>query len=172
MLTGLLFMVTVALQPTQTTLGIMLDLIFVSLLVALTMIDIDTFRLPDVLVRYVAAAGFLKMIFVAEPTFLSSMIGAFGAGGIFFLIAYFYPDGMGLGDVKLVAALGIYLGYPDVFYAIFLASLLGVVVGGINFFLRKKGLRDPMPFGPFLAAGALIILLAKGYICTVFPCLF
>ena len=115
-LTGVLFIFTRLLQPSQTTIGIVFDLVFVSLLVALTMIDIDTFRLPDILVGYVAATGLMKIIILAEPNFWSGLIGAIGAGGVFFFISYFYPEGMGLGDVKLVAALGIYFGYPDVFY--------------------------------------------------------
>ena len=167
-LTSLLFVLTVLLQPGKTTVGIVFDLVFVTLLIALTMIDIDTFRLPDVLVGYVLANGLLKMIVMAEPAFISGLIGAFGAGGIFFLIAYFYPEGMGLGDVKFVAALGIYLGYPDVFYAIFIASLLGVILGGINFLMGKKSLKDPIPFGPFLAGGSLIVLLGKDYFTYLF----
>ena len=171
-ITGVLFILTVLLQPNQTTTGIVFDLLFVSLLVALTMIDIDTFRLPDVLVGYVAAIGLLKIIVLAEPNFWSGIIGALGAGGVFFLIAYFYPDGMGLGDVKLVAALGIYLGYPGVFYAIFIASLLGVFLGGINFLRGKKSLKDPIPFGPFLAGGSLVVLLGKEYFSALYTYLF
>ncbi len=171
-LTGVLFILTRMLQPNQTTTGIVFDLVFVSLLVALTMIDIDTFRLPDVLVGYVAATGLLKIIIMAEPTFWSGIIGALGAGGVFFLIAYFYPEGMGLGDVKLVAALGIYLGYPSIFYAIFLASLFGVFLGGINFLLRKKSLKDPIPFGPFLAGGSLVVLLGQDYFSVLYGYLF
>ncbi len=171
-LTGVLFILTVLLQPNQTTTGIVFDLLFVSLLVALTMIDIDTFRLPDVLVGYVAAIGLLKIIVLAEPTFWSGIIGALGAGGVFFFIAYFYPDGMGLGDVKLVAALGIYLGYPGVFYAIFIASLFGVLLGGINFLLGKKSLKDPIPFGPFLAGGSLVVLFGKDCFSSLYASLF
>ena len=168
LLTGVLFIVTVLLQPGKTNVGLIFDLVFVSLLIALTMIDIDTFRLPDVLVGYVIANGLLKMIVMAEPTFISGIIGALGAGGIFLLIAYFYPEGMGLGDVKLVAALGIYLGYPGVFYGIFIASLLGVILGGINFLRGKKSLKDPIPFGPFLAGGSIIVLLGKDYFTYLF----
>lgn len=171
-LTGVLFILTRLLQPAQTTLGIVFDLVFVSLLVVLTMIDIDTFRLPDLLVGYVAATGLLKIIVLAEPTFGSGLIGALGAGGIFFLIAYFYPDGMGLGDVKLVAALGIYLGYPGVFYVIFLASLFGVFLGGINFLRGKKNLKDPIPFGPFLAGASLVVLFGKDYFSSLYAYLF
>lgn len=162
-ITGLLFILIRLLQPEKTTYALAFDLIFISLLIALTMIDIDTFRLPDVLVGILAATGLVKILVTAEPVFWNALIGAVGAGGIFFLIAYFYPDGMGLGDVKLVAALGIYLGFPAVFYAVFIASLFGVLAGGINLLFRKKSLRDPIPFGPFLAAGAAVILLGKDY---------
>lgn len=163
-ITALLFILVKLLQPEKTEYAIVFDLLFVSLLIALTMIDIDTFRLPDVLVSLLAAVGVLKILVTVEPGFWNSLLGAVGAGGIFFLIAHFYPDGMGLGDVKLVAALGVYLGFPDVFYAVFLASLFGVIAGGINLVIKKKNLRDPIPFGPFLAAGAVVMLLGKDYL--------
>ncbi|NLM20957.1 MAG: prepilin peptidase, partial [Peptococcaceae bacterium] len=64
-----------------------------------------------------------------------------------------------LGDVKFVTALGLYLGMPRILGAVFLASLLGILIGGLWLKLTKKSLKNPIPFGPFLAAGALIMIL-------------
>jgi len=161
LLTGILYVLTYLTRPERTMAGLIFDLAFVSLLIALTFIDIDTFRLPDVLVILVAVIAFLNTIITNQPVFWRSLAGALSVGGIFFLIAYFYAEGMGFGDVKFVAALGLYLGLPDAFLFVFIASVLGVVIGGLRILLQKKELKDPIPFGPFLASGALIMLLFK-----------
>lgn len=161
LLTGILYVLTYLTRPERSMAGLVFDFIFVSLLVALTFIDIDNFRLPDVLVILVAVLAFLNTIVTNQPVFWRSLAGALSVGGIFLLIAYFYAEGMGLGDVKFVAALGLYQGFPDVFLVVFIASLLGVIIGGLRIILFKKELKDPIPFGPFLAGGALIMLLFK-----------
>jgi leader peptidase (prepilin peptidase)/N-methyltransferase len=157
--TGILFVITYFLRPERTLFGIILDLLFIALLIALTFIDIETFRLPNVLVIIVAATGLVNTFVTGDPVIWRSLGGAVGAGGVFLLIAYFYSEGMGWGDVKFVTALGLYLGSPDIFIAVFIASLSGVIIGGIKIFLYKKDLKEPIPFGPFLAGGALGMLL-------------
>lgn len=160
-LTGILFTLTVLLRPERTTVGIICDLLFVSLLIALTFIDIDTLRLPDVLVVLVGLIGFVNTLTTEDPILWRSLIGALIAGGFFFIVYYFYPEGMGLGDVKFAVALGLYLGFPAIIAAVFIASFLGTIIGGLRIFLYKKNLKDPIPFGPFLASGALIMLLFR-----------
>lgn len=160
-LTAGLFVLTYLLRPGRTPNGNLLDLLFVSLLIALTFIDIDTFRLPDSLILCVAALGLANIIITGEPVLWRCLVGALSAGGVFFFISYIYPKGLGLGDVKFVAALGLYLGFPEVFLSIFIASLFGVILGGLRILFFKKKLKDPIPFGPFLAWGALVMLLGK-----------
>ncbi len=159
LLTAMLFILAFFFRPGRTMSGLFLDFIFISLLIALTFIDIDTFRLPDVLVILVAAVGVINALVTKEPVIWQSLLGAVIAGGVFFLISYFYAKGMGFGDVKFVAALGLYLGAPEILAAIFFASLLGAISGGLSLLVNKKSLKDPIPFGPFLAAGALIMFL-------------
>ncbi len=161
LMTGLLFIFTYLARVERTTFGLILDLVFVSLLIALTFIDIDTFRLPDVLVILVAALAMINTMVTDQPALTSSLLGALGVGSVFLLIAYFYPDGMGFGDVKFVAALGLYIGSPGIFLGVFIASLLGVIIGGFSIIINKKDLKDPIPFGPFLAAGVLVMLLLQ-----------
>lgn len=163
LLTGGIFVLAGFVLSSQPAGILIIDLVFISLLIVLTFIDIETFRLPDILVILVAAAGLVKILAGGNPSLFAGLVGSIAAGGVFFLVAYFYPEGMGWGDVKLVAALGLYLGYPAVFYAIFLASLLGVFFGGINLTIRRKSLKEPIPFGPFLAAGAVLVLLGQEY---------
>lgn len=138
---------------------LIIKLIFIALLITLAFIDIDTFRLPDVLVYPIIFLGVIGAgTGILEVSLAGSVASALGAGGLFWLIAKIYPKGMGLGDVKLVAGLGAFLGFPLVFWAIFMASLSGVMVGGLTLLLKGKDVRDPIPFGPYLAFGAIITL--------------
>ncbi|HHV63640.1 MAG TPA: prepilin peptidase [Peptococcaceae bacterium] len=158
-LTGLLFVLVYLFRTERNMIGIILDLAFVAFLIALAFIDIATFRLPDVLVLGIVLIGLINPLLTKDPLFWLSLLGAGTAGGVFTLIAYFYPEGMGWGDVKFVAALGLYLGVPGIFSAVFFASLLGVIIGGLRIIVYKKDFKDPIPFGPFLAGGAVIVLL-------------
>jgi len=158
MLTGILFVLAFVLRPDRDMTGLLMDMAFISLLVALAFIDIDTFSLPDNLVIIVAVLGVANTLFTGDPTLKQSILGAVIAGGVFFLIFKLYPKGMGMGDVKFVAAMGLYLGAPIIIASVLLASLSGVIFGGLWLILKKKNLRTPVPFGPFLAAGALLVL--------------
>ncbi|KLU58575.1 type 4 prepilin-like proteins leader peptide-processing enzyme [Peptococcaceae bacterium CEB3] len=156
--TGLLFFYT-AWRASVVSLNLFADLAFLSLLVALSFIDLDTMRLPDSLVIPLFLLGLARALFLpAQPAFVYSVLGALAAGGGFWLIARFYPRGMGFGDVKLAAALGAYLGFPKVFLAVFLASVGGSLWGGLMLALRKKSLKQQIPFGPYLALGAILTL--------------
>lgn len=168
LLTGGLFALTVMLRPERSITGQALDMVLVALLIALSFIDWDVFRLPDPLVILVAVSGAASTLLTGEPGWWNSLVGSLGVGAIFALVAFFYPQGMGWGDVKLVAALGLYLGSPNVFISIFVASVLGILVGGGRILFLKKGIKEPIPFGPFLAAGALIVLWIEPYLYRIF----
>ncbi len=84
----------------------------------------------------------------------------FGVGlALFLLIAIFSRGGMGLGDVKMAALMGIALGYPSVLVAIFLAIMAGGITALVLLAARKKGRKQAIPFGPFLALGTMLALL-------------
>jgi len=159
LLTAVLFGAAYLLRPERSITGLFFDLIFISLLIALAFIDFDTFRLPDMLVLQVALTALANTLVSGEPGIWRSLLGAVFAGGVFLLIFLFYSKGMGLGDVKFVAALGLYIGEPGILAAVFLASILGVIFGGLWLAFYRKNLKEPLPFGPFLAAGALLVLL-------------
>lgn len=89
--------------------------------------------------------------------------GALGFG-LLFLIASIYPAGMGMGDVKLAAFIGLVVGFPAVLVALFLSFLAGGVVGGSLLLSGVKGRKDPVPFAPFLVAGGIIAMLYGGQI--------
>ena len=85
-------------------------------------------------------------------------LGAAVAGFAVFLVFYCL-GGMGGGDIKLTAMIGAFLGWQGVFVTIFLAALSGAVSGLFLMIIKKKGRKDALPFGPFLAIGALLALL-------------
>lgn len=158
LLTGLIFFYT-AWRSQILSPGLFFDLIFLALLVSLSFIDLDTLRLPDVLVLPLLLVGLVRALFVpGQPGLSLSILGAVAAGGAFWLIAKIYPQGMGFGDVKLAAALGAYLGFPQVFLAVFLASVGGSLWGGLMLIFKKRGLKQQIPFGPYLALGAILTL--------------
>jgi len=83
---------------------------------------------------------------------------ALGAALLFWAIARLYPQEMGFGDVKLVAALGAFLGFPSILLAIFVGSVVGAFLGIIFLFTGKKHFGQQIPFGPYLAFGAIVTL--------------
>lgn len=161
-LTGILFFLTTFLSfdsgmhPAR----LLLNLTFVATLVALSFIDLDTFRLPDVLTLPLLGIGLIGAFLIpGNPSGWESVLSALGAGGLFWIIARVYPQGMGLGDVKLVAAMGAFLGFPAIFSSIFVGSFVGALVGIFLIRTGKKSLGQQIPFGPYLALGAILTLL-------------
>lgn len=90
---------------------------------------------------------------------LSAIIAGIAAFVIFLLIVIISRGGMGFGDVKLVGLIGLMTGWPHIFLAILIGVLLGGIVAIILLFLRIKGRKQTIPFGPFLAVGAIATLL-------------
>jgi leader peptidase (prepilin peptidase)/N-methyltransferase len=152
------------------TLHLVLGLALVTFLVPIAVIDLDHRIIPN---RLTGPAAILAVVIgaVIEPSYLPEQLIAGAAALLFFYLpALVHKKGMGMGDVKLAGVLGLYLG-RGVAPAILMALILGVVVGaGI---VAKMGVSDgrraKVPFGPFLAAGAIIALfvgdsLMNGYL--------
>lgn len=157
--TGLLFFYWTWQNPFSSLPNLFLHFCFLAVLLALALIDWDTFRLPDVLTLPLLLLGIVgAFLLPGGPSEVESLVSAIGAGGFFWLIAKFYPQGMGLGDVKLIAALGAFLGFPKILLALFLASLAGSILGLLWMMVRGKGFRAQIPFGPYLVLGAYIAL--------------
>jgi len=162
LLTGILFFLTASfsLHTGIHLARLSLNLVFVAVLVALSFIDLDTFRLPDVLTFPLLGLGLLGALFIpGNPTGWESLLSALGAGGFFLIIALIYPQGMGLGDVKLVAAMGAFLGFPGIFLGVFVGSFVGALAGILLLITGQKRFRQQIPFGPYLALGAILTLL-------------
>jgi leader peptidase (prepilin peptidase)/N-methyltransferase len=136
-----------------------IGLVFVAMLAIVTLTDLEQRIIPN----KVLIAGAVLCLAVAAPTDPAGLperaIAAVGAGGLFFLVALAYPAGMGLGDVKLAATMGLFLG-AAVAPAILVALLAGSVVGLALIARHGAGARRmAIPFGPFLALGGVAGLL-------------
>jgi leader peptidase (prepilin peptidase)/N-methyltransferase len=142
-------------------LAMTLGLVLVTFLVPIAVIDFDLKVIPN---KLTAPAAVLAVALgaVLEPSYLPEQLAA-GAGALaFFLLpALIHKKGMGMGDVKLVGVLGLYLG-RDVAPAIMIGLVLGVIVGAAIVATKgvSEGRRTKVPFGPFLAMGALVAFFA------------
>lgn len=137
-----------------------IGLVFVAMLAVVTLTDLERRTIPN----KVLLVGAVLCVLVAAPTDPGGLperaIAAASAGLLFFLVALAYPQGMGLGDVKLAATMGLFLGRA-VAPAILAALLAGSIVGLALIVRHGSGARKmAIPFGPFLALGGVVGLLA------------
>jgi leader peptidase (prepilin peptidase)/N-methyltransferase len=139
----------------------LLGLALVLTLVPVTFIDFDHRLIPNKILLP-SAVGAVAILAATDAGKLPEhLIAGAAAGGFFLLAVLAYPRGMGMGDVKLAAVMGLYLG-KSVAPALFAALVAGTVVGGA-IIARKgaaEGRKTAVPFGPFLALGALVGLFA------------
>ena len=137
--------------------------LLVAALVTVSMIDLDHQIIPDVISLPGIPVGFLCAFALPWVSWQSSLLGILLGGGILLAIALGYEwltkqEGMGLGDVKLLAMLGGFLGAPAILPIIFLASIMGTLVGVPLMLITRAGRKLAIPFGPFLAGAALVYL--------------
>jgi leader peptidase (prepilin peptidase)/N-methyltransferase len=140
--------------------GLAAGLVFVSVLAAITLADLDLRVIPNRILIAGALIG-LPLLVVADPdSSLERAVAAVAAGGGLTLVAVAYPRGMGMGDAKLAALMGLYLGRA-VAPALLVGFLGGALVGAALIARHGSSARKrAIPFGPFLALGALVGLLA------------
>ena len=158
--TAALFAATVAIHHDDGP-QLVLGLLLVAFLVPLTLVDLAVRLLPNRLTAPAAAAALVAGTLLDPGGELERLLAAAAAGGCFLLAALASPAGMGMGDVKLVAVLGLFLG-EEVAVAVFVALLAGVAVGA--FIIARKGARagrkTVVAFGPFLALGGVVAVVA------------
>jgi leader peptidase (prepilin peptidase) / N-methyltransferase len=158
-MTGLLCaLVVIAKGPDEDAL---LGLALVLLLVPITLIDLDHRIIPNRLTMAGAVLAPALVLLTAPDAIVEHLIAGVAAGGFFLLAALAYPRGMGMGDVKLAAVLGLFLGRA-VGPAIFLALVVGTLVGAAIIARKgaQEGRKTAVPFGPFLAFGGVVALFA------------
>jgi leader peptidase (prepilin peptidase)/N-methyltransferase len=150
-------------------------LVLFSTLLAQAVIDLELYRLLDritfpVLGVSVVLIGVTSAVEGEPERLLLALGGSVGYFLFLFIPAFIYPRGMGLGDVKLAALMGLYLGWVHpilCLYAVIAACLLGIVAGLVAFFARGRKSAN-FPFGPWLALGCVLMLLASAAVLDVY----
>jgi leader peptidase (prepilin peptidase)/N-methyltransferase len=142
--------------------GIVFALLATALLIV-SCIDLAHTIIPDAITLPGIVVGMCTSLWLTPVGVRNAVLGVVLGGGLFLLMAVLSVvilkrEGMGGGDIKLIAMLGAFLGWHAVLVTIFLAAVLGACVGLALILLRRKGRKEPLPFGPFLALGALLAM--------------
>lgn len=148
------------------------------LLVAMTFIDIDEMLLPDILTLSMLWIGLLFAVYEPNMSLSDSVIGAVAGYLSLFSVYWAFKlitgkEGMGYGDFKLLAAIGVWVGWQHLPIVILLSSIVGAVVGITLMFVKQKDTNLAIPFGPYLAAAGFLTMLygdtiAAWYLSTLY----
>jgi leader peptidase (prepilin peptidase)/N-methyltransferase len=139
-------------------------LLFAASLVALFAIDLEHHLLPDKITLPGIGVGLLASLFL-PPGFRDALIGVLAGGGVLWLIGEAYyrysgEEGMGGGDVKMLAMIGAFLGWELVIVTLVFSSIAGSLIGILLIVTRRGGMKYALPYGTFLSIAALVASLA------------
>jgi leader peptidase (prepilin peptidase) / N-methyltransferase len=142
-------------------------LVFVSLLIVISFIDLDFMVIPDILSLGGLLLGVILSFVRPGFSFLDSLFGVLLGGGLLFVIAKGYElvrrrEGMGGGDIKLLGMIGAFCGIKGVIFSLIAGSFIGTAVGIPMMLIKRQGTQYALPFGPFLSLGALLFAIAGG----------
>ncbi len=137
--------------------------LFSAALMVIIFIDLHHQIIPDIISLPGIAIGFASSFFIKTVSWQDSGLGILIGGGILYSIALIYylitkKDGMGGGDIKLLAMIGGFLGWQSLLFVVFASSLTGSAVGIVSMCTHGKGTKTKIPFGPFLSLAALTYL--------------
>jgi leader peptidase (prepilin peptidase) / N-methyltransferase len=153
LLTGVMFAAVPYLVGWSGELVVALTLISMFMIIIVS--DIHYMIIPDKILLWFAGIFLLERIFLPLTPWWDSLLGAVTGFVLLLIIAIVSKGGMGFGDVKLYALLGFVLGFKLVLLSFFLSTLYGAVIGSLALLFRIVKKRQPIPFGPFIAAGTL-----------------
>ncbi len=136
---------------------------FFSALVVIAFIDLRHQIIPDIISLSGIPAGFLSSLILPQISILDSALGILTGGGSLLLVAILYHliarrEGMGGGDIKLLAMIGAFLGWQGAIFSLIIGSLFGSLTGIALMIVEKKDRKFAIPFGPFLSLGAIVYL--------------
>lgn len=142
--------------------GMVFALLATALLIV-SCIDIAQTIIPNAITLPGIVVGIGTSLWLTPVGGGNAVVGVLLGGGLFLLMAVLsvvilQREGMGGGDIKLIAMIGAFLGWYAVLVAIFLGAVLGALVGTVLMLVRWQGRQEPVPFGPFLAIGALLAM--------------
>ncbi len=129
-----------------------------ALLIVVSLIDYKKRIIPNKITYPNIIIALVLSIFAGHISFLASIVGLLLPGGFLLLLAILYKGGMGMGDVKLMAMVGSFIGANYALIGIFLASFLGSAIGLGLIALSEKDMKSAIPFGPFLALGSFVTI--------------
>ncbi len=134
--------------------------IFTAVLIIITFIDLDHQIIPDVLTLPGIPLFFLAAVFLVKVPWKDALIGLLIGGGVLMTIAIVYEfitkrEGMGGGDIKLLAMIGGFLGWQSLIFVLLFSSFTGAIIGITAMIIKKQDTKYAVPFGPFLSAAAV-----------------
>ncbi|MCC3143722.1 prepilin peptidase [Halanaerobium sp. Z-7514] len=149
-----------------------LILLLLSALIVISMIDYKYMIIPNVITYSGIIIGFISAIIFDHISIFDSILGIFIPALILLAVALIFKGGMGMGDVKLVAMLGAFLGYKYSLLSIFIGSLVGSIIGITLMALGIIERKDRVPFGPLICLGAVIMIFFGEQIINLYFSLF
>ncbi len=139
-------------------------LVFLALLVLLSATDLEQRRLPHLVLDPLIVAAVAFVPFNPTVGISDALLGGVAAVSFLGVLGLVVRGGVALGDLYLIAPLGLLLGWPSIFVAIFVAGLLAALTSVVLLVSRRAGLKSYIPFGPFLVAGAIVTLLREPHL--------
>ncbi|MDK2918463.1 MAG: leader peptidase (prepilin peptidase) / N-methyltransferase [Candidatus Petromonas sp.] len=130
-----------------------------SILIVVSFIDLEYQIIPDKIVAFALITGITLNIFTKDVGAFSSLLGLAVGGGTLLIIAIISGGAMGGGDIKLMGAMGAFLGLRAAVLALLISFILGGIIGLLLIVFKIKSRKDYIPFGPFLALGTIIAML-------------
>ncbi|MBA3689424.1 MAG: prepilin peptidase [Chloroflexi bacterium] len=149
----------VAWRSTLPSWALAVHLLILAVLVVLTATDLEQRRLPHLLLDTLIVVAALFVPFNPAVAWTDALIGGAVAVAFMGALGLVVRGGVALGDLYLVGPIGLVLGWPAVFVAVFVAGLLSAAVSALLLLTRRAGLKTYIPFGPFLVAGMVVTLL-------------
>ena len=149
----------VAWRSTLPLWALLVHLLILAILVVLTATDLEQRRLPHLLLDPLIVVAVLFVPFNPSVGWPQALIGAAVAIGFMGALGLLVRGGVALGDLYLVGPIGLVVGWPAIFVAVFVAGLLSAIVSALLLVTRRAGLKTYIPFGPFLVAGMVVTLL-------------
>ena len=145
------------------TLAFLAFFIFTAVLIVITFIDLDHQIIPDIITLPGIPIFCLAAIFLVKIPWMEVLIGLLIGGGVLFAIALVYGlitkrEGMGGGDIKLLAMIGGFLGWKSLIFILLFSSFSGAIIGITAMIIKKQDMKYAVPFGPFLSAAAVAYL--------------
>lgn len=153
--TGILF--SIAYLELGFSKELIVALLFISMLVIITVSDLAYMLIPDKILIFFGALLIFSRILSPLNPWWDSVVGAFIGFSILLLIAILSKGGMGGGDIKLFFVIGWVLGMIPTLLTLFIAAFIGMIAGFIQLKIKKADKKTPVPFGPSIAAAALIV---------------